>query len=165
MRSIPAFLLAFIVTVVISGALMIGCGGGGGGTATTGGASNTGNSNTVAAMTGNNNTASNNNSHPCSKDGEFCNTNENCCDKSSQCIGGVRVDPFLGLYTEPYKCGKPSSNNNCTADWNTCTKGASNCCGTCQVDGQQVRNAALVFGISFSASQADGVTKGYCIPF
>ena len=29
MRSLPAFLMAFIVTVIISGALMIGCGGSG----------------------------------------------------------------------------------------------------------------------------------------
>jgi hypothetical protein len=111
MRSLPAFLFAFIMTVIISGALMIGCGGGGGGggTATTGGNSNTG-----AANTGTGNTAGNNSA--CISEGGVCGyPNTTCC-------SGLVCDQSKGTYNV---CSKPgSSNNNTSAVGQVCCTGS-----------------------------------------
>jgi hypothetical protein len=113
MRSIPAFLLAFIVTVVISGALMIGCGGGGGGgTAPTGGATNTGATNTGATNTGATNTGSNNNN--CKQKGEECAGSSECCGPNSCVGGGVMLNPFTldplnPIYVNDYVCDLPAA--------------------------------------------------------
>jgi hypothetical protein len=111
MRSIPDFLLAFIITVIISGTLMIGCGkGSGGGNSSTGGAANSG-----ANNTGSSNTAS----IACIADGGECMADSQCCNKNTGSV--CRREPLglgynaLGMPVPilgDYVCGKPLSNNN-----------------------------------------------------
>jgi hypothetical protein len=93
MRSLPAFLMAFIVTVVICGILMIGCGG----TGTSTGGAVFGNNNST--MTGNNN------GKACSKDGELCVANSQCCNNS--CYGGVGNPQAPGATDYDYRCQQP----------------------------------------------------------
>jgi hypothetical protein len=102
MRSLPAFLMAFIVTVIISGALMIGCGGS---STTVGGAGNAAATNTGASNTGATNTASNNN--VCRADGALCVSAEQCCNKS--CYGGAGNPLAPGQTFPDYRCQKPPS--------------------------------------------------------
>jgi hypothetical protein len=158
MRSIPAFLVAFILTVVICGALMIGCGSGGGGGSTTGGSSNT-----LSSNTGSNNSA------PCTADGALCSETVQCCNKSTGSV--CRREPTtISLFNTPvlgdYICGKPLNNNsNCTPNFVACTKNVTNCCGYCAVDPNEVKLFAILAGLGdFNASGADGITKGYCVP-
>jgi hypothetical protein len=161
MRTISRFLVAFSVTVLISAALMIGCGSGG----SSGGNAVIGNTNTSSGTV-----------YTCSWGYVSSNTDctslitYNSCEQgyynySQSCLGQKcqkNCERTVGYSNNTQSPAGTTPTANCTNHWNFCSK-ATNCCGYCEYDLFTINLFRIAANLS-TLKSGDLEGFGMCVP-